>query len=68
MTEYITVSMCQDCKLIFPNDAMKVEGDYKQHIHNKTSDAHGCAIKVTCPECGREIETYFDNLYWSRVG
>lgn len=62
MAEYVTVSLCEDCRLVFPNGAMKVEGDYKKQVQ-----VQGSIVTTRCPECGKEITTLLDNGYWART-
>jgi len=63
MAAYATVSICEDCKIVFPNGAMKVEGDYKEQRGN----IKNCTATSRCPECGKEITTLLDTGYWVRV-
>ena len=60
---YVTVSICEDCKVVFPNRAIRFEGDLqaaKKSVVNVTVASH-------CPECGKEITTLVDTGYWLRV-
>ena len=63
MGTYESVSFCEDCKLVFRNRAIKVEGDYKQVRKNITN----VTAKAPCPECGKEITTLVDTGYWLKV-
>ena len=63
MAAYETVSVCEDCKLVFPNRAVKVEGNLKE----KRKSFVRSYAKARCPECGKEINTLIDTGYWIRV-
>lgn len=63
MATYTTVSICEDCKIVYPNRFINVEGDYKKQrekMKNNVSTSH-------CPECGKEITTLLDDGYWIRI-
>ena len=63
MAAYVTVSMCEDCKIVFPNGFMKVEGDYQKQRENMKDNVSNS----TCPECGKKITTLVDDGYWIRT-
>ena len=60
MEEYETVSMCDDCRIVFPNGAMRKD------IISPVKLA-GLVWKSNCPKCGKEITTLLDDCYWLRV-
>ena len=66
MPDYETVSMCDDCRLVFPNRAVRAVAkdskDRKERIISQQS-----TITIKCPECGKEITHLLDDCYWVRV-
>ena len=62
MAEYVTVSMCDDCRLVFPNGAMRVDETSNRHL-----EIRGVVATADCPECGKGITTLVDTGYWAKV-
>lgn len=66
MPDYVTASMCDDCKLVFPNGVAKVSAkDHKDREERFRS--HQSTIETKCPECGKKITHLLDDCYWMRV-
>jgi hypothetical protein len=63
MATYVSASVCEDCKIVFPNQAVQVEGNPKWHREKfKLTYA-----EASCPECEKGCKTSLYAGYWIGV-
>jgi len=66
MPDYETVSMCDGCRIVFPNKAIKSMAKDSKDRKERVK-IHQSTIKTQCPDCGREISHLLDDGYWLRT-